>query len=206
MFKLVISYDHRTKKCQAGPGIEGIETEIKTKFFVNKPFHLQYFDKEVDEFIDLDSIDDLSCDEYTKLRVITTNMDNTPLSPNLARSDTPVECPSTPILVNGSRPTTPLSVSSLSSTSTSLDISDYRPVTPPLPKLCSPPGRSSSANMTEKTSPSTDVKRYFLLNISMLPKLHHKIMCITILSLMFIGKVYNLGTTCNCINTCSGQK
>lgn len=71
MFKLVISYDHRTKKCQAGPGMEDIETEIKTKFFMNTPFCLQYFDKEVDEFIDLDSIDDLRCNEYTKLIWIT---------------------------------------------------------------------------------------------------------------------------------------
>ncbi|XP_076101714.1 sterile alpha motif domain-containing protein 3-like [Mytilus galloprovincialis] len=128
MVKLVLSSGNRTKKITCELSIECIKKTVKDKFAILGEFYLQYFDVEVEEWIDLDSENISELDEpdrFFKVKVIAENTkgsdnldqlpslvspsqyrSNTPCSVEgtVSRSVTPVSRPDTPV----SRPDTPL--------------------------------------------------------------------------------------------------
>lgn len=128
MVKLVLSSCNRTKKLTCELSIECIKKTVKDKFAILGEFYLQYFDVEVEEWIDLDSENISELDEpdrFFKVKVIAENTkgsDNSDQLPSLvspsqyrsntpcsvegtvSRSVTPVSRPDTPV----SRPDTPL--------------------------------------------------------------------------------------------------
>ena len=87
MYKLVVSYANRTKKCILDvSSIEDLLDEVRNRFEIDMSIelHLQYFDREVEEFIDLDTIEDLEIDAFTRIKVIT---ENAPLLNNINQTD-----------------------------------------------------------------------------------------------------------------------
>ena len=72
---------------------------MRNKFAIphTRDLHLQYFDEEIKEFIDLDSTEEVEADKYLKLRVVVSKPDKVHLSPsrspvseNCSRSSTPI--------------------------------------------------------------------------------------------------------------------